>query len=186
MSEELKLTKEESDNMLISLYEGSEDIDKLKDQDVLNFLLDQEPPKTWLKKHPYIKRDHYFLPIDKVEWLLKRLFKTVRVEVLRENVMFNSIQVTVRIHYYNIATKEMDWTDGVGACEVQTDKGESPGNMAAIKTGAVSMALPVAKSYAIKDAAHLLGNIFGRNLNRKDVVGAFTDDKLMTLEKTLN
>ena len=32
-------------------------------------------------------------------------------------------------------------------------------------------AAPAAESYAIKDAAEKLGKIFGKDLNRKDVIG---------------
>jgi len=39
-------------------------------------------------------------------------------------------------------------------------------------------ALPAAESYAIKDAAEKLGQIFGSNLNRKDTVQTDTIDKI--------
>jgi hypothetical protein len=44
------------------------------------------------------------------------------------------------------------------------------------------MALPSAKSYAIKDAAEHFGAIFGRDLNRKDIIqfsGAHTKEEVV-------
>jgi hypothetical protein len=72
----------------------------------------------------------------------------------------------------------MFFMDGVGAAELQTKTGASASDLAAINTGAVMMALPMAKSYAIKDAAENLGKLFGRDLNRKDVLAYTTDTNL--------
>ena len=47
-------------------------------------------------------------------------------------------------------------------------------------------ALPSAKSYALKDAAELLGDLFGKNLNRKDVlafIGAYDTPDLDSINK---
>jgi hypothetical protein len=78
--------------------------------------------------------------------------------------------VTVRLHYRNPTTGEWSYHDGIGAAPVQTDAGKSAADLAAIKTRAVQIAFPIAKSGAIKDAAEHLGALFGRDLNRKDVV----------------
>jgi hypothetical protein len=59
---------------------------------------------------------------------------------------------------------------GVGAAPVQTDKGSSAIDLASIKSRAVQIAVPIAKSLAKKDAAEELGALFGRDLNRKDTV----------------
>jgi hypothetical protein len=66
---------------------------------------------------------------------------------------------------------------------VQTDAGKSAADLGAIKASAVQMALPSAKSYAIKDAAEHFGAIFGRDLNRKDIIqfsGAHTKEEEYT------
>lgn len=136
--------------------------------DQLKMLLNQPPSNKWIKKHPMTKKE--YMPIDKVEFLLDRIFQEYRIEVLREGVMFNSIFCTVRVHYKNPISGEWNFHDGVGAKSVQTDSGKSAADMAAIKDAAVQMALPTAKSFAIKDAADHLGKVFGRDLNRKDTV----------------
>lgn len=158
------------------------------EKDSLNELLNQPPHASWVKQHPLAKtKDDQnnnvparYLPIDKVEFLLTYIFQNWRVEVLREQVMFNSIAVTVRLHVQNPLTGEWTFQDGVGAMNVQTDAGKSAADLAAIKAAAVQMALPSAKSYAIKDAAEHFGAIFGRDLNRRDIVqfyGAHTKEE---------
>jgi hypothetical protein len=92
--------------------------------------------------------------------------------------MFNAVYVTVRLHLQHPVTGEMFYMDGVGAAELQTKTGASASDLAAINKGAVMMALPMAKSYAIKDAAENLGKLFGRDLNRKDVLAYTTDTNL--------
>jgi hypothetical protein len=141
----------------------------------LNLLLNQAPPATWVKKHPYIK-DYNYLPIDKIEYLLRRVFKQYKIEVLREGTSFNGVYVVVRVHYLNPITNEMCYHDGIGAQQLQTKQGASAADLANINNGALSMAFPIAKTIAIKDACDHFGNLFGANLNRKDTV-AYTPDK---------
>lgn len=135
----------------------------------LNAILNTSPPTKWIKEHPYIK-DWLYLPIEKVEYLLRRCFKKYKIEVLREGTAFNGVYVVVRVHYLNPATGEMDFHDGIGAMQLQTKKGTSPADLANINSGAISMAFPIAKSLAVKDATDHFGALFGANLNRKDVL----------------
>lgn len=141
----------------------------------LNLLLNQAPPASWVKKHPYIK-DYNYLPIDKIEYLLRRVFKQYKIEVLREGTSFNGVYVVVRVHYLNPITNEMCYHDGIGAQQLQTKQGSSAADLANINNGALSMAFPIAKTIAIKDACDHFGNLFGANLNRKDTI-AYTPDK---------
>jgi hypothetical protein len=141
----------------------------------LNLLLNQAPPANWVKKHPYIK-DYNYLPIDKIEYLLRRVFKQYKIEVLREGTSFNGVYVVVRVHYLNPITNEMCYHDGIGAQQLQTKQGSSAADLANINNGALSMAFPIAKTIAIKDACDHFGTLFGANLNRKDTV-AYTPDK---------
>lgn len=135
----------------------------------LNLILSTPPPDKWIKKHPYIS-NYLYLPIDKVEHLLRKIFKKYRIEVIREGTAFNGVFVVVRVHYLNPVTGEMDFHDGIGACQLQTKSGTSPADLININNGAISMAFPIAKTVAIKDACDHFGNIFGCNLNRKDTI----------------
>jgi hypothetical protein len=51
--------------------------------------------------------------------------------------------------------------------------------MSNVNRGAVTMALPIAKSVAIKDACDHFGDLFGANLNRKDTIQFFGDSQLL-------
>jgi hypothetical protein len=139
--------------------------------DSLKAFLNMDAPEKWVKDHPFIK-GHKYLPIDKVEWFLDRIFKRYRIEVLKTGMLMNTVECTIRLHYWNPVTNEWDFHDGVGAAEIQTQKdtGSLKLDMTNVNRGAITMALPIAKTYAIKDAADHIGRIFGRDLNRKDTV----------------
>lgn len=146
-------------------------------QDELLVLLNQPPPANWIKEHPIIA-GYKYLPIDKTEYLLKKIFKKYRIEILREGSSFNGVYVVVRVWYLNPLTNEMDYHDGIGAKELQVKKGTSPADLSNLNSGALQMAFPIAKTVAIKDACDHFGSLFGANLNRKDTLGYSADETL--------
>lgn len=160
------------------LHEESINIQNAFKNEVLNGLLNQQPLKEWIKEHPYIK-GYKYLPIDKIEFLLRRIFKRYRIEILREGTAFNGVYVCVRVHYENPITGVMDFHDGIGAAQLQTKKDTSPSDLLNINNGALSMAFPIAKTVAIKDACDHFGSLFGANLNRKDVQEFSVDEKII-------
>lgn len=162
---------------LQELYEGY-DIELAGKTESLNSILNVNPPEKWVKKHPYIK-DHRYLPIDKVEYLLRKIFKRYRIEVTGQGTAFNGVWVTVRVHYVDPASKEWTFQDGIGSIELQVKKGQSPSDLASINHGALSIAFPIAKTFAVKDACDCIGNIFGANLNRKDYIEFKPDNELI-------
>lgn len=155
----------------------SDSVIQLANLDEFNLLINQNPPSKWIKTNPFANNSKY-IPIDKVELLLRKIYKDVDIEVLREGVMFNALYVTVRIHYTHPVTGQKGFKDGVGAKQIQTKKGSSPADLANINNNAVEMAFPIAKTNAIKDACHTLGRIFGGDLNRKDVLEETLDENL--------
>ena len=138
--------------------------------DQLNLLLNQPTPEKWIKDHPFAKNVKY-IPIDKVEFLLTRIFQEWKVEIIKYSALFNSVSCHIRLHYKNPISGEWSFHDGVGAVGVQTDAGKSAADLGAIKQDAVMTALPAEESYDIIDAAEKLGILFGKNLNRKDTIG---------------
>ncbi len=154
------------------LYAG--DLVGLERQNALNVLLNQPPKKEWLKEHPIAKDKDgnpvIYIPIERVEYLLTRIFVEWWPEVLREGQIANSVYCTVRVHYRNV-DGQMKWLDGVGAAPLQTKKEAGPADWMNIKSAAVQIGLPAAKSYAIKDAVEPLGKLFGKDLNRADKIG---------------
>ena len=147
-------------------------------QDQLTVLLNQAPPDKWVKEHPYI-RGFKYLPIDKVEYLLKKLFRAYKIEVTESKMLLNAVTVTVRIHYQDPITGEWSYHDGVGAKELQTqkDSGNLKMDMSNINRGAMEMALPIAKTVAIKDACDHFGRLFGSDLNRKETIDYTVNEK---------
>lgn len=168
----------ENSNKLPKLAELHHDVNEAFKNDQLNLLLNQAPHDRWIKQHPLakVKNDQGFevpsryIPIDKIEFLLTRIFQHWQVEVKSVGIMFQSVYCVVRLWVKDPLTGEWRYHDGVGSKSVQVDKGQSAANLGAIKDAAVMMALPSAKSFAIKDAAEHFGALFGRDLNRRETV----------------
>lgn len=138
----------------------------------LTVLLNTAPPSAWVKGEPMAKTA--YLPIDKVQYLLTKIYGKWWVEVINTQVFANSVTVTVRLFVRNPLTGETEHNDGVGAAPIQTDKGKGAMDWNFAKADGVQKALPAAKAYAIKDAAEEFGKIFGRDLNRKDTFNDYT------------
>lgn len=167
-----------TENKLPTLSELSGNIELALRNDKFKILMNQDPPKGFLKPHPSAKKKikkadgtvttvaAEYLPINIVEFFLDSIFQEWKIEVLREGVMFNSIYVTVRVHFKNPITGEWSFHDGVGGKGLQLDADSKASDMSRIKAEAVMMALPSAKSYAIKDACEHIGKLFGRDVNR--------------------
>ena len=170
-------------NQLPTLADLTHDVELSYKNDAFNLLLSQQPPATWVKKHPYI-RDYNYLPIDKVEHLLKKIFKQYRIEITNQGTSFNGVWVTVRVHFLNPTNNEWSYHDGIGACQLQTKKDTSPADLANINNGALQMAFPIAKTIAIKDACDMFGNLFGANLNRRDTIEFKVDSDTLNFIKS--
>lgn len=156
------------------------DIQVAQKNDAFTALMNQPPNPKWVKEHPFI-RGYKYLPIERIEYLLKSIFKRYRIEITGQGQSFNGVWVTVRVHYLNPISGDWDFHDGIGASQLQTAKGQSPADLANINNGALSMAYPMAKTIAIKDAADHFGKLFGSDLNRKDVINYELDLTLIEL-----
>lgn len=165
--------------------------------DELVALMNQPPKSEWVKQHPTI-RNYSYLPIERVEFLLKTIFKRYRIEITGQGQSFNGVWVTVRVHYVHPITGEWDYHDGIGAAELQlraktTEEKELeaetgkkfrvPFSTENINAGAISMAYPIAKTVAIKDACDHFGKLFGSDLNRKDTINYEVDLTLQPLDE---
>ena len=155
----------------------SEDIKTAFKNEQLNLLLNQEPKKEWIKTHPVIT-GYLYLPIDKIEFMLRKIFKKYSIEITGQGTAFNGVWVTVRVHYLNPVSGEMEFHDGIGASQLQTKKGTSPADLVNINHGAIAMAFPLAKTVAIKDACDHFGKLFGCDLNRRDTLTFSVDENI--------
>jgi len=157
----------------------SGDIEKKEAQNDLNKLLNMPPAKTWLKPHPLAKKKNpqtgkeepcLYIPIERVEWLLTKLFLKWWVDIKNTWVIANSVVVTVTLYYQDVLTDEIMHQDGIGAAVIQVDNGAKAMDAISTKHDAVMKAAPAAESYAIKDAAEKIGKLFGKDLNRADQI----------------
>jgi hypothetical protein len=124
----------------------------------LNGNLNQEPDPTWIKI--LLGTNVKYLPIERIEWLLTEIFGKFHYEVKSVAVSDGSVYCVVRVHYFNPVLDVWEWADGVGASPL----------IAAEKEMALALALPAAKTFAVKDAVEPLGKIFGKDLNRADMI----------------
>lgn len=146
------------------------DVSIVKKENDLTILLNQEPKKSWIKLHPFVKGCVY-IPIERIEYLLTSIFKVWNVEIKNIQLIANSVVVIIRLYYKDPISGEMLFQDGCGACSLKTDKGAGAIEFDKLKDSAVMTATPAAESYAIKDAAEKLGKLFGKDLNRADQIG---------------
>lgn len=126
------------------------------EQTELQKLLEQEPAGEWLKDHPTAKNDKgefiKYLPIERIDFLLRGIYAGHWVEVIDTNLTQFSIQITVRLFVVNPETGRVEHSDGVGAASSKTS---------------IEAAAPIAESLAKKNAAKKLGKIFGRDISRE-------------------
>lgn len=127
------------------------------------------PLKDAVLLHPFASNVKY-IPVAVIENALTNVFQQWHIEVLREGQILNSVYCTIRLHLLHPVTGKWYFQDGVGAVAMQTKKGADPMDINAIQSNAVMLALPAAKSFALKDAAEHIGKLFGRDLNRKEDV----------------
>ena len=153
-----------------------------KAQDTFVTLLNQPPKAEWVKVHPFIK-GYKYLPIERVEFLLKTIFKQYRIEVTGQGTAFNGVWVTVRVHYKDPISGEWSYHDGIGASQIQTKKGASAADMANINNNAVGLAFPMAKTEALKNACKSFGKLFGSDLNKADDIAYTFDLTLIDLDE---
>lgn len=166
----------EEKRQLPTLQDLTNDVAISEKQDALNYLLNQQPPAQWVKKHPYVNVKVNgnnvaldYIPVERVKLLLTQIFQVWESEVVDYKALFNSVSVQVRLRVKNPITGEWISHDGVAAVDVQTKAGASAADLSQINANAVMKALPAAASYALKNAAEKLGAIFGGSLQKYDL-----------------
>ena len=146
--------------MILRLEELYNGVGFIKEIENLDEILNSEPKKEWLKEHPQV-RGFMYLPIERVEFLLTRLFNNIKIEIRSVISEDSRAVVTVRVNY-----GEGMFHDGIGAAQIS-------------KTQPAEMSFPLAKSLAIKDSCDFFGKIFGKDLNRNEV-------SIVTTPKTID
>lgn len=137
-------------------------------------MLSGQPDKKKVKEHPFIsikingkQQPYKYIPIEEIQNNLDSLFLGLySIEVRDTKTFVNSVMVTVRINYFHPVFKMWLFVDGVGASSLQVNKDKNPTDLSELKQDSVVMALPKAKTEALKNAAKELGNKFGRTINK--------------------
>lgn len=186
---------QEKEQNLPSIQELYKDTDMAIKENKLNFLLNQEPNPKWIKEHPTAKKTIklptgeevevpiLYLPINRVEWLLTRIFLKWRVSIKKVQLIANSVEVTIRLYYRNPLDFEWDWNDGTGAVPIQIKSGsKSAIAFEHMRSNSIQLASPSAESFAVKDAAEKIGRIFGKDLNR-DAISYYDSSIKKDVEK---
>jgi len=163
---------------------------EIKKNQELNMILNADPKPEWVKSHPIIT-GYKYLPVERLEYLMTMIYGKWTIEVKNVQLIANSVVVTVRVHYLDPVTGNMEWIDGVGATPIQTEKEAGAIDFNKMKSAAIQMSAPSAKTYAFKDAVETLGKIFGKDLNRKDLISyGFLENTIKDLtpdiEKTVD
>jgi hypothetical protein len=132
----------------------------------LNILLNQEPPKAWLKKQNGVMH----LPVDKVKFLLTKIFVEWYETINQVQIVANSVVVIITLHYKNPITNEWCKMDGIGATPINTVKGASAMDWGQVVHDSVHKCTPAADAYALKNAAKKIGRIFGGDYGKDDLL----------------
>ena len=146
-------------------------IDEYK-QNALVVVLNKPPLPEWIKPHPIAKNKvngvtvpYKYIPRERLEYILTRVYSRWWLEVKSVAIMANSIVTVVRVYVIDPITGKEIWQDGVGASPIQTDKGAGAIDFNSMKSGSIQMAAPASETYAFKDAAEKFGKLFGKDLN---------------------
>ena len=109
------------------------------------------------------------IPISVIENTLKRYyFGLYKIELVDYKMIVNEICVHVRLSVFHPILKQWLTYDGLSAVPVQQDSGSKVSDfMQTKKKDALHKNLPAAYSFAVKNAAKKIGEIFGAGLNRK-------------------
>ena len=150
-----------------------EDIIKLSDYNdiVANFekvssMLNKQPSKKHIKQNAMADNTQY-IPISIIEKTLDEsfagLWSTRNCKIYQ---MLNSVVCELELEVVMNGVKIT--RIGVGAVPIQLKKGEVEIAPHTINIMGLQKNVPAAKSFALSNAAQSLGEIFGRNLNRKE------------------
>jgi hypothetical protein len=153
---------------LPTLAELHKDNEAAYANDQLKALLNMPPNQAWIKKHPLT--GHPYLPVDKVDYLLDRIFGRWEISIKNIFQIENSVCAIVTLKVWDPVTLTWAFNDGAGAMPIQVDSQCPPSALEKIKSNAIQLAVPAAVSYAKKDAAENWGKIFGRDITRKDTI----------------
>ena len=145
---------------------ASMEITERDKNNALNVLLNQSPPKSWLKKQDGVTH----LPVDKVRFLLTKIFVEWNEKIQSVQVIANSVVVVITLNYLNPITGNWQSMDGIGAAPINTKSGKTAMDWENIVHDSVHKCAGAADAFALKNAAKKIGRIFGAELMQDDKI----------------
>jgi hypothetical protein len=145
---------------------AAEGLTDREQSNALHVLLNQPPPANWIKVQDGVKH----LPVDKVKFLLTKIFIDWYEEIQCVQTVANSVVVVVTLHFRNPITGRWSKMDGIGAAPINTKKGAGSMDWNQIVHDSVHKCAGAADSFALKNAAKKLGRIFGSELTVDDKI----------------
>lgn len=142
---------------------------KFKDRAQYTKALDSILPESYVQKRSIPSGEHKYYPAAIKEAVADDIFQYWNVIDEKYMLLVNELVCTVKIVFCpSYPGSDELFCTGSAATPVQMDSGSSissfPNNK---KTNALEYNLPNVRTEAISKALETLGNIFGRNLNRK-------------------
>lgn len=180
----MKKEEEEKENELtviepikfLSEIEGAEKIsEKFR---IINRVLNQEALlqknlKAEMKRKGFNAgkaQDFEYVPIEVVEEGLRQVFFRQVDFIIKQSYRdLNSFIVVATVQYKDPISNEQRTIDGIGAKAIQQDKNSKISDFNdTMKANGLELAVGIAYSRAIKNAAKKLGRAFGADLNRDE------------------
>lgn len=163
----------------VSFLSNIEKADTLqKKVKILNTVLNQPPiisknMKEELKKNGINaskSQDYDYIPIGAVEEALRQIFfRQIDFKIVQSYRDLNTFIVVCCIKYKDPISMEYREIDGIGAKSIQQDSGAKIDSFNfTMKANGLELAVGIAYSRAVKNAAKKLGVLFGSGLNRDD------------------
>ena len=152
---------------------------QLKDLSTFNKLLDMEPSKNIVKKHPQFKKVSY-IPIRDLETMLREIFGVFQVKNQTTVIAGNSVMTTLELHVYHPILNEWVVYAGTGAVPIELQaKRERNGvieqegaahalDFEKMNRTAMQRNAPASAGFAFSNACKKIGRRFGSHLNDKD------------------
>jgi hypothetical protein len=140
--------------------------------DSLNTLLNQTPPKEWVKEHQGQK----YIPIDRIKNNLITLFQDYDWAIKDIRIIADSVMVFGTLSIVNPITGRVRNLDGCGAVPIQLKSGSERTDFSKIVPGAIQKNVPAAESFAFKNAAGKLGKLFGGGTDGIDFNPVYSRD----------
>lgn len=133
--------------------------------------LNLEPPKDSVKEMPksnFNPTAYNYVPISHVQTTLDELFFGLwSTENFKATVVANELVGQVDLKVFHPVAKTWITRTGFASVAIQQNRGATVTQIEEKKKKALELDAPKLLTECIKNAAKHLGNIFGRNLNRK-------------------